>query len=64
MDETPAENASPSASQQTEIQDRTCTWCRVTMHNRVVGAGRYIHYVCPRCLFQHTVKHPSAQEQT
>ncbi len=40
----------------TDIPDRLCTWCKVPMRKRLVGAGRYIHYTCPKCIFQHTSK--------
>jgi phage FluMu protein Com len=39
-----------------EIPDRNCTWCKVPMAKRLVGGGAYIHYTCPKCVFQHTSK--------
>ncbi|TAJ09645.1 MAG: hypothetical protein EPO61_06200 [Nitrospirae bacterium] len=38
------------------IPDRTCAWCKVPMTKRLVGGGLYIHYTCPKCIFQHTSK--------
>ncbi|MDE3118148.1 MAG: hypothetical protein KGL03_03945 [Nitrospirota bacterium] len=38
------------------IPDRNCTWCKVPMAKRLVGGGAYIHYTCPKCIFQHTSK--------
>ena len=26
------------------------------MNKRLVGDGRYLHYTCPKCVFQHTMK--------
>jgi hypothetical protein len=26
------------------------------MTKRLVGGGAYIHYTCPKCIFQHTSK--------
>ena len=39
-----------------DTPDRTCTWCKVAMSKRLVGNGTYLHYLCPKCLFQHTAK--------
>jgi len=39
-----------------EIPDRLCTWCKVPMRKRLVGGGAYIHYTCPKCVFQHASK--------
>jgi hypothetical protein len=38
------------------IPDRLCTWCKVPMTKRLVGGGQYIHYTCPKCVFQHATK--------
>ncbi|MFM8551753.1 MAG: hypothetical protein ACKOCD_05460 [Nitrospiraceae bacterium] len=38
------------------IPDRNCTWCKVPMAKRLVGGGLYLHYTCPKCIFQHTSK--------
>jgi len=38
------------------IPDRQCTWCKVPMKKRLVGGGLYIHYTCPKCVFQHATK--------
>ena len=26
------------------------------MNKRLVGDGQYLHYTCPKCVFQHTMK--------
>lgn len=39
-----------------EIPDRLCTWCKVPMRKRLVGGGQFIHYTCPKCIFQHSSK--------
>ena len=39
-----------------EIPDRLCTWCKVPMRKRLVGGGAFIHYTCPKCVFQHASK--------
>lgn len=39
-----------------DLPDRLCTWCKVTMTKRLVAGGRFIHYTCPKCVFQHTTK--------
>ncbi len=41
---------------QDEIPDRACTWCKVPMTKRLVGDGQYLHYTCPKCVFQHAMK--------
>ena len=38
------------------LPDRLCTWCKVPMKKRLVGAGQYLHYTCPKCVFQHAMK--------
>ena len=48
--------ASPQTTSSSEIPDRLCTWCQTTMMKRLVGEGRFIHYTCPKCIFQHTSK--------
>ncbi len=37
-----------------ELPDRLCTWCKVLMKKRLVGGNQFIHYTCPKCVFQHT----------
>ncbi|MEW6543483.1 MAG: hypothetical protein AB1411_07720 [Nitrospirota bacterium] len=39
-----------------DLPDRTCTWCKVPMVKRLVARGKFIHYTCPKCIFQHTTK--------
>jgi len=41
-----------------DIPNRMCTWCQLAMIKKLVGNGRYIHYICPKCVFQHTSKYP------
>jgi hypothetical protein len=38
------------------LPDRLCTWCKIPMMKRLVGGGAFIHYTCPKCIFQHTSK--------
>ncbi len=38
------------------LPDRLCTWCKVAMTKRLVAGGQFIHYTCPKCVFQHTTK--------
>lgn len=45
-----------SKPSQQEIPDRLCTWCKVPMTKRLVGDGQYLHYTCPKCVFQHAMK--------
>lgn len=40
----------------TVLPDRLCTWCKVPMRKRLVGGEYYVHYICPKCLFQHTCR--------
>lgn len=40
----------------TELPDRLCTWCQVPMNKRLVGGKQFIHYTCPKCIFQHTTR--------
>lgn len=51
----PERTAAPDAAL-AAIPDRNCTWCKVPMAKRLVGGGLYIHYTCPKCIFQHTSK--------
>ena len=50
------EQPSSNAPAQDEIPDRLCTWCKVPMKKRLVGGGQYLHYTCPKCVFQHAMK--------
>lgn len=45
----------PNASR-SELPDRLCTWCKVLMRKRLVGGNQFIHYTCPKCIFQHTTR--------
>ena len=38
------------------LPDRLCTWCKVPMKKRLVGGKQFIHYTCPKCVFQHTTR--------
>ncbi len=42
----------------TALPERLCTWCKVLMRKRLVGGGQFVHYTCPRCIFQHTSRWP------
>ena len=50
----PAMNAGSEAF--SDLPDRLCTWCNVTMKKRLVASGQFIHYTCPKCIFQHTTR--------
>jgi hypothetical protein len=39
-----------------DLPDRLCTWCQVTMKKRFVGGKQFVHYTCPKCIFQHTTR--------
>ncbi len=39
-----------------DLPDRLCTWCRVSMKKRLVGGMQFVHYTCPKCVFQHTTR--------
>jgi hypothetical protein len=39
-----------------DLPDRLCTWCRVAMKKRLVGGKQFVHYTCPKCIFQHTTR--------
>jgi hypothetical protein len=49
----------PSAAALADVPDRNCTWCKVPMRKRLVGGGLFIHYTCPKCIFQHATKRNS-----
>jgi hypothetical protein len=53
-----AMSTSPNAPASTasELPDRLCTWCKVPMNKRLVASGQFIHYTCPKCIFQHTTR--------
>jgi len=38
------------------LPDRLCTWCKVPMKKRLVGGRQFLHYTCPKCIFQHTIR--------
>ena len=40
-----------------DTPNRTCTWCKVPMNKKLVGNGKFLHYICPKCVFQHTSKY-------
>jgi hypothetical protein len=50
----------PSTPNQTldsaDLPDRLCTWCKVPMKKRLVGGKQFVHYTCPKCVFQHTTR--------
>jgi hypothetical protein len=43
----------------TDLPERLCTWCKVPMKKRLVASGQFIHYTCPKCIFQHTMRRGS-----
>jgi hypothetical protein len=45
-----------------EAPDRLCTWCKVVMTKRLVAGGQFVHYTCPKCVFQHTTKRAAKTE--
>ncbi|GMV48872.1 hypothetical protein FBQ96_06000 [Nitrospirales bacterium NOB] len=55
MTDSPA-SPSPSPTHLAELPDRLCTWCKVPMAKRLVAGGQFIHYTCPKCVFQHTTR--------
>jgi hypothetical protein len=56
MSSRPDQQAPPPAPAQAALPDRECTWCKVPMMKRLVGEGHYLHYTCPTCLCQHTLR--------
>ena len=56
MPDTPHNEPDPKADAPAELPDRMCAWCKVPMLKRLVGEGKFIHYTCPKCIFQHTSK--------
>lgn len=40
-----------------DTPNRLCTWCKVPMTKKLVGNGSFLHYLCPKCVFQHTSKY-------
>ncbi len=56
MGDAPSTQADPASL---DLPDRLCTWCKVPMKKRLVGGGQFIHYTCPKCIFQHTTRRGS-----
>jgi len=50
----PTDQPDQTAAALADVPDRTCTWCKVPMEKRLVAGGRFVHYTCPKCIFQHT----------
>jgi hypothetical protein len=50
----------PTADSLESIPDRLCTWCKVSMRKRLVGEQAFIHYTCPKCIFQHATKYQAS----
>ena len=51
---TPSEpNPTPPSA---DLPDRLCTWYQLRMKKRLVGGKQFIHYTCPKCVFQHTTR--------
>lgn len=59
-------NHAPSSTtdSQAEIPDRLCTWCKIPMKKRLVASGQFIHYTCPKCIFQHTTKRTATPSES
>ncbi len=54
----PASNqTAPVSDPAASLPDRLCTWCKVPMRKRLVGDKVFIHYTCPKCVFQHATKY-------
>ena len=56
MSNSSADQPNDTAAALAEVPDRLCTWCKVPMMKRLVAGGQFIHYTCPKCVFQHTIK--------
>ncbi len=52
------DNAPMETPAETDLPDRRCTWCGIPMKKRLVGGKQFVHYTCPKCIFQHTIKLP------
>ena len=50
------ERPDPTHSGLADVPERLCTWCKIPMMKRLVAGGQFIHYTCPKCIFQHTSK--------
>ncbi|MBA2486485.1 MAG: hypothetical protein H0V35_10380 [Nitrospira sp.] len=60
-----ADTSAPQSLDPTDLVDlpeRLCTWCKVAMTKRLVAGGQFIHYTCPKCVFQHTTKRVAKTE--
>ncbi|MGE3153889.1 MAG: hypothetical protein AB7G48_02850 [Nitrospiraceae bacterium] len=55
MSQTPTQQSQASASTEAALPDRLCTWCKVSMRKRLVAGGQFLHYTCPKCVFQHAI---------
>ena len=55
----PVNQNNQKANAPNSLPERDCTWCKIPMTKRLVGEGRFIHYTCPSCIFQHTSKQPT-----
>jgi hypothetical protein len=62
MSSTPETQSKQASAQSAEIPDRLCTWCKMPMNKRLVADGRFIHYTCPKCVFQHSAKREPQKE--
>lgn len=63
MADAPSPPPSSPATQPADLPDRLCTWCKVPMTKRLVGGGRFIHYTCPKCIFQHSTKRQAKPQE-
>lgn len=55
MSQVPTQPSQAPESTEASLPDRLCTWCKVPMRKRLVASGKFLHYTCPRCVFQHTI---------
>ena len=56
MSQVPTQPSQAPESAEASLPDRLCTWCKVPMTKRLVAGGKFLHYTCPKCVFQHTIK--------
>ncbi|HJT19348.1 MAG TPA: hypothetical protein VJ746_02680 [Nitrospira sp.] len=49
-------SSTPGAASLPDLPDRLCTWCKIPMKKRLVGGNQFVHYTCPKCIFQHTTR--------
>jgi hypothetical protein len=62
MSQVPTQPSQAPASTEASLPDRLCTWCKVPMQKRLVAGGKFLHYTCPKCVFQHTITWTKPQD--